>query len=127
MAGLTEPATDSYPRSENPPPTVRAHQLRSGAAPFQLKESPLIKITGDRLQIGGMPRIVLTADDAQALARALRGIRDAGRDATGATILTDRSSVAVTPVAPSGVTLTRGRTTLSLTGVECKQIVGVFG
>ncbi|KMV15833.1 hypothetical protein ACT17_23355 [Mycolicibacterium conceptionense] len=87
----------------------------------------MIQITDDRLQIGGTPRIVLYGVHAQALARALRGIRDAGRDATGATILTDRSSVAVTPVEPSGVTLTRGRTELSLTGAECKRIVEGFG
>lgn len=87
----------------------------------------MIKITGSRLQIGGMPRIVLHGDDAKALARALRGIRDAGRDATPATIVTDRSSVAVTPVSPSGVTLTRGRTTLTLAGSECKRVVDGFG
>ncbi|OBE98498.1 hypothetical protein A5731_22645 [Mycolicibacterium conceptionense] len=86
-----------------------------------------MKIHDGGLRLGDSPAISLGRDDSKYLARVLLGMLEAGKDATVSTVLTQRSPIVVTPLQPSGVTLTRGKTTHTLTGRECLLITKAFG
>ncbi|PVA58081.1 hypothetical protein DDJ72_04090 [Mycobacteroides abscessus] len=87
----------------------------------------MVKIYDGGLKVGGKPCISLDPDGARQLARVLVNRQAAGKDATASIIFTNRSDIHVEPAQPSGVRLTRGLTQLTLTGSDCKRIVGAFG
>lgn len=100
----------------------------TGATQTQRIQDSNLKIHDNGIHIGGGPdTISLGRDDSKYLARVLRSIHAAGKDATPSTVLTQRSPIVVTPAKPSGVVLRRGRTELTLSGEDCKWITRAFG